>query len=142
MTRVTRRALLALPLALPAMAAAPLTVVVTGLRAAAGQVVVALHATSASFPSRFADAAAVARSTATAPETVLRLAAPAPGRYALIAVHDEDGDGVMTKNFLGLPREGYGAPGGVTRLGPPRFGAALLDIAGGETIVIPLWYPS
>ena len=140
--RVPRRMLLALPLARPAMAAAPVTILVTGLRGAGGQVVVALHATSASFPSRFAEAFSVHRAPAAAPETVLRLPAPPPGRYALLALHDEDGDGAMTKTLLGLPREGYGAPGGVTRFGPPRFGPAVRDITGGETLVIPIWYPA
>lgn len=138
---LSRRALLlrfiGLLLASPAKAGASITVLVTGLRSTTGQIVVALHATSASFPSRFAGAFSVHRAPAIAPETTLRLPAPPPGRYALIAVHDEDGDGAMSKNFLGLPREGYGAPGGVTRFGP-----AVREIGGGETLVIPFWYPT
>jgi uncharacterized protein (DUF2141 family) len=31
------------------------------------------------------------------------------GKYAIAALHDEDGDGEMDKNFLGLPLEGYAA---------------------------------
>ena len=29
------------------------------------------------------------------------------GLYAIAALHDEDGDGEMDKNFIGLPVEGY-----------------------------------
>ena len=32
----------------------------------------------------------------------------APGTYAVAVVHDENGNGRMDKNFVGLPTEGYG----------------------------------
>ncbi len=31
-----------------------------------------------------------------------------PGRYAVSVLHDEDGDGRLAKNLLGIPREGWG----------------------------------
>lgn len=31
-----------------------------------------------------------------------------PGRYALIAFHDENGDSDFTRNFMGIPQERYG----------------------------------
>src|SRR5262245_61492436 len=31
------------------------------------------------------------------------------GTYAVSALHDENGNGKMDKNFLGIPKEGYGA---------------------------------
>lgn len=34
--------------------------------------------------------------------------APAPGSYAISLYHDEDANRKLTKNFLGLPTEGYG----------------------------------
>jgi len=32
-----------------------------------------------------------------------------PGNYALFVFHDENNNNKMDKNFLGIPREGYGA---------------------------------
>jgi uncharacterized protein (DUF2141 family) len=32
----------------------------------------------------------------------------APGTYAAAVIHDENGNGRMDKNFLGMPLEGYG----------------------------------
>ncbi len=32
----------------------------------------------------------------------------APGRYAVTAQHDEDGDGKLKTNFIGMPKEGVG----------------------------------
>ena len=53
------------------------------------------------------------------------------GRYAIAVYHDEDGDGQFTRNFLGLPLEGYGfsndAP---VVLGPPGFETAAIEVAG------------
>ncbi|MFM7972651.1 MAG: DUF2141 domain-containing protein [Betaproteobacteria bacterium] len=31
-----------------------------------------------------------------------------PGTYAVAVVHDENGNGKLDKNFLGIPSEGYG----------------------------------
>jgi uncharacterized protein (DUF2141 family) len=31
-----------------------------------------------------------------------------PGDYAVVVVHDEDGDGQLEKSMLGIPREGVG----------------------------------
>ena len=41
------------------------------------------------------------------PEAVVFRNLPA-GDYAVSALHDEDGDGVMDTGFLGIPLEGYG----------------------------------
>jgi uncharacterized protein (DUF2141 family) len=35
------------------------------------------------------------------------------GEYAAIVIHDENSNGVLDKNFLGIPREGYGASNNV-----------------------------
>jgi uncharacterized protein (DUF2141 family) len=48
-----------------------------------------------------------------------------PGLYALQAFHDENDNGVLDRNFFGMPQEGLGfsrdAP---MHFGPPRFDAA------------------
>ena len=53
------------------------------------------------------------------------------GRYAIALYHDEDDNGEFTKNFLGLPLEGFGfsndAPVG---LGPPGFDTAAINVTG------------
>lgn len=38
------------------------------------------------------------------------------GRYALAIFHDENGDGKMNKNMLGIPKEGYGVSNNVKNL--------------------------
>lgn len=57
----------------------------------------------------------------------------APGTYAIAALHDEDDDGEMDKNLLGLPEEGHTASnnaqeGALT----PDWDDARFDYRGGE----------
>jgi uncharacterized protein (DUF2141 family) len=52
-----------------------------------------------------------------------------PGRYAVQAYHDEEGNGRLRRGLFGLPAEAIGfsrdAP---LRLGPPRFDDAAIDV--------------
>ena len=53
-----------------------------------------------------------------------------PGRYAVQAYHDEDGNGRLRRGLLGFPAEAIGfsrdAP---VRLGAPRFEDAAIEVA-------------
>ena len=48
-----------------------------------------------------------------------------PGTYARAVIHDEDMNGKLDTNWLGIPTEGYGFSNDATGvLGPPPFSAA------------------
>jgi uncharacterized protein (DUF2141 family) len=48
-----------------------------------------------------------------------------PGTYALAVFHDENMNGTLDTNWLGIPTEGYGFSNDVkASLGPPAFAAA------------------
>ena len=52
-----------------------------------------------------------------------------PGRYAVAAFHDTDGNGDLTLWPIGLPREAYGFSRNARgRFGPPAFAAAAFDL--------------
>ena len=62
----------------------------------------------------------------------------APGSYAVSIEHDEDGDGKLKTNFIGMPKEGVGIsnnPGGI-----PSFGKARVQVGGNGAIVISMRY--
>lgn len=61
--------------------------------------------------------------------------APGPGRYAFAFLHDEDRNGRMHTDALGLPQEGYGF-GNDARgtLSAPSFESASYAIGAGERI--------
>jgi uncharacterized protein (DUF2141 family) len=117
------------------------TVEVSGLRAAKGRVLVALHDDRWAFPSRWERAVASTSIVAQEGTVKATLRLPRPGRFALIVVHDEDGDGRMKKNALGLPREGYATGRNASELEFPLFEPALHNWTLGTRVGVRLLYP-
>jgi uncharacterized protein (DUF2141 family) len=133
---------LSLVTAMPALAEpVEVEIEVIGLRADQGHVLVALHDDRWAFPSRWERAVASASVAAQKGTVTARLRLPRPGRFALIVVHDEDGDGRMRKSALGLPREGYATGRNATVLEFPFFDPALRDWTDGERVVVQVLYP-
>jgi len=104
---------------------------VEGLRSARGMVRVCLTRDPRHYPDCDRDPAAYRMSAAAAaPETVLRLSGVVPGGYALLVLHDENGNG-RVDTFLGIPKEGVGfSRNPALVMGPPAFGKVRFDIAG------------
>lgn len=64
-----------------------------------------------------------------------------PGRYAVIAYHDENGDGKLNLRFGMFPKEGYGLSNTPKLSGPPKFADAAFDVPeSGSRIDIRLGY--
>jgi uncharacterized protein (DUF2141 family) len=63
------------------------------------------------------------------------------GRYAVAVYHDENLNGKMDANLLGIPREGYGFSNNPKVFGKPDFEEAAFDFRRNDTIVINLIYP-
>lgn len=65
-----------------------------------------------------------------------------PGDYAVAAIHDENSNARLDRNFIGIPKEGFGfANNPHVGFGPPPFRAALVHVACPETdITIHLQY--
>lgn len=54
-----------------------------------------------------------------------------PGTYALAVIHDENKDGKLNTNFLGIPTEGYGfSSGAEAGMSAPSFEAASFSYDG------------
>jgi len=57
----------------------------------------------------------------------------ASGVYAVTMLHDENENGKMDADFMGLPKEGYGASRDARGImGPPKFKDAAFTFTGGE----------
>ncbi len=55
-----------------------------------------------------------------------------PGKYAIAVIHDENYNGELDKNFLGIPKEGYGfSSGAEVTLSAPSFSDAEFLYDGG-----------
>lgn len=51
------------------------------------------------------------------------------GKYAITVLHDEDDNGIMTTNFVGLPEEKYGFSNNPKiYFGPPSFGKSAVQV--------------
>ena len=112
--------------ALPARAG-DLIVEVTEIRNDRGLIRLALHNDPEEFPEgeRFSGFDEPAK-----PGSIVVTMKDIPaGRYAAALLHDENRDGGMNTNFIGLPLEGFGfSRDARVLLGPPTFEAAAFEV--------------
>ena len=133
------RPLLALTLALPLVGAGSpppaaelteVTMVVTGLRSAKGQVLACLTALPKGFPDCRKDPAARQAIVPAASTVRIEFGKVPAGRYAVSMIHDENANRKMDMALM-MPKEGYGfsrdAP---VRMAPPKFDKAAFDVSG------------
>mgnify|MGYP005847106721 CR=1 FL=1 len=120
--------------------AADLAVEVTGVRDASGALVVSLWNRGDGFGKFDARRALATQTIAAVPGQPARVRFDqlAPGRYAVSAFHDADGDGRLKTNVLGMPREGVGVSNNTG--GIPSFGKSLVDVPAAGPVRIALRY--
>ena len=104
-----------------------------GFRNDNGQAMCALFSSAKDFPKNSDKAIAHAKSGISHGHAVCEFPAVVPGRYAVSVFHDENSNGKMDTNFMGIPREGVGASNNaIGHFGPPKFDAAAFQYAGGK----------
>jgi uncharacterized protein (DUF2141 family) len=65
----------------------------------------------------------------------------APGPHAVALFHDENGDGKLDTNFIGIPREGVGVSNNkFPSIGPPRWDDAKFVVSGDLVLDVTLRY--
>lgn len=112
---------------------ASLEVVVSGLHSDRGQVRVFLFDSADGYPSKRERAAHKRAAPITKGAGTVRFSGLQPGTYAAFAFHDEDGNGSLQTNWIGMPKEGVGASKNAKgRMGPPRFKDASFRIKQGS----------
>ncbi len=112
--------------ALPAFAA-DLNFTVGPVRSAAGEIRLALFEREQGF--RKEDQARQRLALAAKTGSVQGVFRDLPaGRYAVMAYHDENGDGELNLRFGMFPKEGYGLSNNPKISGPPRFKDAVIDL--------------
>lgn len=121
-----------------------LTVDVNGARNTKGKIGVLLFQGSEGFPSEPSKAVRQQRiniNTGSLSAEVTFKDLP-DGTYAVSVLHDENDNGKMDKNFMGIPKEGYGASNNPRkRMGPPGFDEAKFSVTQPhQTIEIKLIY--
>lgn len=83
---------------------------ISGFRSDKGQVLCALFSSADDFPKTADKAVAQARSAITGRHAVCEFHGMASGTYAVSVFHDENSNGKLDANTLGMPIEGVGPP--------------------------------
>jgi uncharacterized protein (DUF2141 family) len=142
-------------LAASAARSSELRVTITGVRSESGELLIGLYETEKGFEGAIANAetsgimadrnrlVGVAMRARPGSQQAVFAQLP-PGRYAVIVVHDENDDGRLDANALGVPTEGYGFSKDARGfLSAPSFDAAAITIGDADmTISLSLIYPS
>jgi len=106
---------------------------IAGLRNDQGKVLCSLYSSSEGFPKEAEKAIARTSSEISDHHAVCRFIGLGPGVYAVSVFHDENSNGTLDTNFMGIPREGVGASNNVKgHFGPPKFNAAAFRFPGGR----------
>lgn len=84
------------------------TVIMEGFKDGNGVALVTLYNSAKGFPGDRRYAIKKAKTTISSRMAQLVFEGLPAGEYAVSAFHDENGDGELGKNFIGIPTEGYG----------------------------------
>lgn len=115
----------------PLLQPAQIHVDVVGLRNNKGQVLCFLFSSAIGFPKKDDKAVAHYTSGISNRQASCEFSGIAPGTYAVSAFHDENSNGKLDTNFMGIPREGVAASNDARgRLGPPKFDDAAFQVSG------------
>jgi len=117
-----------------------LSVTLTQVRDARGQLRVGLYQDPKTFRKE-AQAFAVQQVPATPGTVQVRFTNLPPGRYAIMAYHDENGDGELNRRLGMFPTEGYGLSNNPKVMGPPQFEDSAFQVpAAGQAVSIEIRY--
>ena len=112
----------------PMVSAADLTINITNIKKSSGIIFVGVYDNSATFlsPKGIKKRMELKANTGGVSHTFEGLP---EGDYAISGFHDEDGDGELKKNFLGIPQEPIGLSRDARgRFGPPEFSDAVFTL--------------
>lgn len=63
------------------------------------------------------------------------------GTYAVMVFHDENGNGKLDENLVGMPKEGYGASNNPPKkMRPPTFDEAKFSLTSDQSVEVKLIY--
>ena len=111
---------------------------VTGARNAKGKIRVALFRGAQGFPDDASQAIHTQAADVDPQTSSAQVVIPGlpDGVYAVSVFHDENMNERLDKNFMGVPKEGYGASNNPKKkMGPPNFDEANFQLSGTEQAV-------
>jgi uncharacterized protein (DUF2141 family) len=116
---------------------AKLQVEIVGIKSAKGVLLVSMYNQANGFPDapQLASSKKIAKAQRDA--VLLEWNSIAPGTYAIAVLHDENGDGKMNTNIVGIPSEGFGFSNNKLGIaGPPSFQRASFEIKKADNKIV------
>jgi uncharacterized protein (DUF2141 family) len=115
-----------------------LTIRIVGAKSSKGQIAIAVFNGEAGFPGDKSKAVRTLQ-TGIDPQTLIAqvtLKNLPRGVYAVAVFHDENMNGRLDRNVLGIPKEGYGASNNPRKsMGPPKFAEAKFQLDQPEKVL-------
>lgn len=106
---------------------------IEGLRSDKGQVLCTIYSSAEGYPKDANKARMKAQSAIAGGRGVCEFDGLEPGTYAVAAFHDENSNGKLDSNFIGIPKEGTAASNNAKgHMGPPKFDDAAFKFSGGQ----------
>ena len=122
----------------PAGRSAILKVRIDGLRSTRGKILAYVWNQGDGFPSEKQKTLTIAEVAIRGGQAEVDVEVPASEkRLAISVMHDENGNGKMDSNVLGIPLEGYATSNNVphSMIGPPRYKDAEFEMQGTPAVV-------
>ncbi len=108
-----------------------------GVRNTNGDIACAIFNAAEGYPEESTKAYKFTRMTSPGNSAICQFHDIPPGTYAVAVFHDENANGKLDKNFLGIPREGYGASNNVRpKMSAPAFKDAAFSVKAGGTTTL------
>ncbi|GAB4356571.1 MAG: hypothetical protein OHK0021_00890 [Bryobacter sp.] len=108
-----------------------------------GKVGFVMYSSPEGWPNDYAKAYRDNAKPAQAGTVEMKFTGIAPGKYAVVALHDENENKKLDKKGSGRPKEGWGmSRDPKARLKTPKFDSAAVDVACGDRIEFTLRYPT
>jgi len=116
-----------------------LSVHIKGVKNNHGNVFVELYNEAKTFR-KSAQAFAILQVPATEGIVTVKFDGVKKGHYAILAYHDEDGNGLLNKRFGMIPTEGYALSNNPVVIGPPSFEDSDFEILGDSELNLSMHY--
>ncbi|MCS6820631.1 MAG: DUF2141 domain-containing protein [Microscillaceae bacterium] len=101
---------------------ATLILEITDIRSNMGKILLSVFNTPDGFPAQAEKAHRTLQYKVTGNTAIITIPDLPMGEYAIAILHDEDNNGKMNRNFLGVPKEGYGASNDARNMfSPPDY---------------------
>jgi uncharacterized protein (DUF2141 family) len=111
-----------------------MTVTVNNIKSSNGVIIICVYDKETGFPDKTNLALKYLKSPAKKGVMQIKIEGIVPGKYAIAAHHDENNNGKIDTNFLGIPKEAAGASNGAKgKMGPPKFADAVIAVDKNKT---------